>query len=47
MKLWALCLGAFLILNGLAIAIDLSFKYDDLVIGGLSVFAGVLVILQK
>lgn len=47
MKLWVLCLSAFLILNGLIGAADLSFKYDDLVTGGLSVAAGVLVFLQK
>jgi len=47
MKLWALCLSAFLILNGLAVAADLSFKYDDIVLGSLSVAAGVLVFLQK
>jgi len=47
MKLWVLCLSAFLVLNGLAIAADLSFKYDDLVLGSLSVAAGVLVFIQK
>jgi len=47
MKLWIAVLGAFLILNGLMEVIDLSFKYDNLVNGGLSLAAGVLVYFQK
>ena len=47
MKIWIVCLGGFLIVNGLMIAADLRFDYDHLVQGGLSLAAGVLVFLQK
>jgi uncharacterized membrane protein HdeD (DUF308 family) len=47
MKLWIAVLGAFLILNGLMEVADLSFKYDNLVNGCLSLAAGALVFLQK
>jgi hypothetical protein len=47
MKLWIACLGAFLVLNGLIEVADLSFQYDHLVTGGLSLAAGVLAFVQK
>jgi len=47
MKLWIAVLGAFLVLNGLMEVADLSFKYDNLVSGSLSLAAGALVFLQK
>jgi uncharacterized membrane protein HdeD (DUF308 family) len=47
MKLWIAVLGAFLILNGLMEVADLSFKYDNLVNGALSLTAGVLAFTQK
>ncbi|NVK38850.1 MAG: hypothetical protein HWE18_13065 [Gammaproteobacteria bacterium] len=47
MKLWMAVLGAFLVLNGLMEVVDLSFKYDHLVNGALSLAAGVLVFTQK
>lgn len=47
MKLWPMFLGLWLILNGLMSIADLSFRYDDLVIGLIAVIAGVLVIVRK
>ena len=47
MKLWVAVLGAFLVLNGLTELADLSFKYDHLVSGALSLAAGVLAFTQK
>ena len=47
MKLWIALLGAFLVLNGLMEVADLSFKYDHLVSGALSLVAGIMVFTQK
>ena len=40
-------LGAYLVLNGLMEVADLSFKYDHLINGALSLAAGVLAFTQK
>ncbi|WP_440995666.1 hypothetical protein [Arhodomonas sp. SL1] len=42
-----LLLGAWLILHGLQGIIHLSFRYDDLVLGGLAIAAGVLLIIVR
>ena len=47
MKIWVMGLSGFLVLNGLVSVIGLSFQYDHMVIGGLSLATGVLVFLQK
>lgn len=47
MKLWPYFLGAWLVLNGLNAVIQLNFKYEAIVMGVLSLLAGVLVILRK
>ena len=47
MKLWPYFLGAWLVLNGLNAVIQLNFKYEAIVMGALSLIAGVLVILRK
>lgn len=47
MKLWSIFLGAWLILQGLSSAARLSFRYDDLVMGGLAIAAGVLLFVRK
>ncbi len=47
MKLWPYFLGAWLLLSGLAAIANLSFKYDDMVMGVLALVAGVLVILRR
>jgi uncharacterized membrane protein HdeD (DUF308 family) len=47
MKIWSLLLGAWLILHGLAVLLDLSFRYDDLVKGALALVAGIFVLIRK
>ncbi len=47
MKLWPYFLGAWLVLSGLNSLINLSFKYESMVMGGLALVAGLLVILRK
>lgn len=47
MKLWPMFLGLWLILNGLVSIANLSFRYDDLIIGLIAVVAGVLVMIRK
>ena len=47
MKLWPYVLGAWLVLNGLNLVINLNFKYESMVMGVLALIAGVLVILRK
>lgn len=47
MKLWPYFLGVWLVLNGLNAVIQLNFKYEVIVMGTLSLIAGVLVILRK
>ncbi|MFY0639524.1 MAG: hypothetical protein JXR16_00665 [Bermanella sp.] len=47
MKLWIAVLGAYLVLNGLMEVADLSFKYDHLIHGALSIVAGILAFTQK
>lgn len=47
MRLWGLFLGAWLVLQGLAALLNLSFRYDDVLGGALALIAGVLVILRK
>jgi len=43
----SLLLGVWLIVHGLREIIHLSFRYDDLVLGGLAIAAGVLVIVAR
>ena len=47
MKLWPYFLGGWLVLSGLNSAINLSFKYESMVMGVLALVAGVLVILRR
>lgn len=47
MKIWPYFLGAWLVLNGLHSLINLSFKYETMVMGVLALIAGVLVIIRK
>jgi len=47
MKIGSLLLGSWLILQGLATLLDLSFRYDDLVMGALALLAGVFVLVRK
>ena len=47
MKLWPYALGAWLILYGLTSAIQLSFKYQSIVMGVLALVAGVLVFIRR
>lgn len=47
MKVWPLVLGTWLVLNGLDHVIQLSFKYEQLVMGVIALVAGVLVLIQK
>lgn len=47
MKLWPYFLGAWLVLSGLISLINLSFKYQSIVMGVLALIAGALVLLRK
>lgn len=47
MKLWPYFLGAWLVLTGLNSVINLSFKYEGIVMGVLALVAGTLVIIRK
>lgn len=47
MRLWALTLGAWLVLHGLSNIVGLNFQYQNLVMGVLAVVAGVFVIIRK
>lgn len=47
MKLWPYFLGVWLILTGLNSVINLNFKYQAIVMGVLSLIAGVLVVIRK
>ncbi|HEY9148889.1 MAG TPA: hypothetical protein VIQ22_07740 [Gammaproteobacteria bacterium] len=47
MRLWALFLGSWLILHGLGQLLNLSFRYDHLVMGVLALLAGVFVVIRK
>jgi hypothetical protein len=47
MKLGYLFLGLWLILQGLIELLDLSFRYDNLVVGVLALVSGVFVLLRK
>ena len=44
MKVWPYVVGAWFVLKGLDSLINLSFKYENLVMGILALVAGVLVI---
>jgi len=47
MKIWIITLSAFLVLNGLMMVTNLRFDYSHLVLGVLSIVAGVTTYLQK
>ena len=47
MKIGSVLLGCWLILHGLMTLINLSFRYDDLVMGVLGLVAGVFVLIRK
>ena len=47
MKLWPYALGAWLVLYGLSAVIQLSFKYQSIVMGILALVAGVLVFIRR
>ena len=42
-----LLLGVWLIVHGLREIIHLSFRYDDLILGGLAIVAGVFLIIRR
>lgn len=47
MKLWQIALASWLVLNGLMSVANLSFRYDDLVMGVLAILAGALIVIRK
>lgn len=47
MKIGNILLGIWLVLQGLIGILNLSFRYDDLVVGLLALVAGVLVMARK
>ena len=47
MKLWPIFLGLWLVLHGLMSVVDLSFKYDDMVMGVTAIIAGLLVLIRQ
>lgn len=47
MKLGNIFLGIWLVLQGLIGLLNLSFRYDDLVVGVVALVAGVLVLARK
>ncbi len=47
MKLGNILLGIWLVLQGLIELLNLSFRYDDLVVGSLALIAGILVLARK
>ncbi len=47
MKIGNILLGIWLVLQGLIGILNLSFRYDDLVVGSLALIAGILVLARK
>lgn len=47
MKIWPLLLGAWFVIHGLMSLINLSFRYDDVVMGALALITGIFVIIRK
>ena len=47
MKIWPFLLGIWLVMHGLTTLINLSFKYDDVVMASLALVAGVFVIIRR
>ena len=47
MKIGLSLLGVWLILYGLMSIVDLSFRYDDVIMGVLAIVAGVFVFIRK
>lgn len=47
MKIGSVLLGSWLILQGLVSLVNLSFRYDDVVLGALGLLAGIFVIIRK
>lgn len=45
--LGTVALGVWLVLTGLIGIADLSFKYDDLVVGAFALVAGILIIARR
>lgn len=46
-QLGAIALGVWLILTGLMGIADLSFKYDDMVVGAFALVAGILILARR
>ncbi|MEJ2047932.1 MAG: hypothetical protein P8X92_08570 [Dehalococcoidia bacterium] len=47
MKIGSVLLGAWLILQGLVALLDLSFRYDGMVLGALALLSGIFVLIRK
>ena len=47
MKIWTVLLGLWFVLYGLMSLINLSFRYDDVVMGALALITGIFVIIRK
>lgn len=47
MKIGSILLGSWLVLQGLQQLLDLSFRHDHLVTGGLALLAGIFVLVRK
>jgi hypothetical protein len=47
MRLWPSLVGAWLVLHGLSSLINLSFRYDNIVMGSLALVAGFFVIIRR
>ena len=46
-QLGSIALGVWLVLTGLMGIADLSFKYDDVVVGAFALVAGVLILARR
>ncbi len=47
MKIWPILVGVWFLLYGLNALINLNFKYESTVMGGIALLAGVLAIIRK
>jgi len=47
MKIWPILVGVWFVLYGLSALINLDFKYESTVMGGIALAAGALAIIRK
>jgi len=47
MKIWPYLVGTWLVMHGLMSLVNLSFRYDDVVMGALALLAGVFVFIRQ